>query len=98
MDRSSFIRGAGVAGARGCRLDTGAPPLRRWQHTVRAMVITPWPNNFPTVLAGVGQQRLADRIHAASRWPADGQKVFLGWGTWCRPHTALDAVIDAPPK
>ncbi len=89
MDRRSFIKRAGLAGA-GAAAATAlaAPAIAQGNQTWR--MVTTWPRNFPGL--GVGAQRLAERITDAS----DGQltiQVFAG-GELVPPLQALDAVID----
>jgi len=62
MDRRSFIRGAGIAGAGAAASTLAAPAVAQGNITWR--MVTTWPKNFPGL--GVGAQRLADRITAAS--------------------------------
>lgn len=86
MDRRSFIKKAGLAGAGATAL--AAPAIAQDKQTWR--MVTTWPKNFPGL--GVGAQRLADRITAAS----DGRltiKVYSA-GELVPPLQSLDAVID----
>src|SRR5690554_7919023 len=88
MDRRSFITKAGLAtvGAGAAALAT--PAIAQGNQTWR--MVTTWPRNFPGL--GVGAQRLADRITAAT----DGQltvQVFSA-GEMVPALQSLDAVID----
>lgn len=89
MDRRSFLKKAGLAGAGAAAASTlAAPAIAQGGQTWR--MVTTWPRNFPGL--GVGAQRLADRITEAT----DGQltiQVFAG-GEMVPPLQALDAVID----
>lgn len=88
MDRRSFIRTAGMAGAGVGATALAAPAVAQGNITWR--MVTTWPKNFPGL--GVGAQRLADRITAAS----DGRltvKVYAA-GELVPPLQSLDAVID----
>ncbi len=60
MDRRSFITTAGVGAAAAGAL--AAPAIAQDRQVVR--MVTTWPKNFPGL--GVGAQRVADRITAAS--------------------------------
>jgi len=85
MERRKFLTGAAI-GTAGAAL--AAPAVAQDRITWR--MVTTWPKNFPGL--GVGAQRLADRITAAS----DGQltvQVFSA-GELVPPLQALDAVID----
>ena len=89
MNRRSFLRQTGLAGA-GIATAAGlaTPAIAQGNQTWR--MVTTWPKNFPGL--GVGAQRLADRITAAS----DGRltiQVYSG-GELVPPLQALDAVID----
>jgi len=85
MDRRSFIRTSAV-GAVAATL--AAPAIAQGGQTWR--MVTTWPRNFPGL--GVGAQRLADRITAAT----DGEltiQVFTA-GEMVPALQSLDAVID----
>ena len=89
MNRRSFIRKAGVAGAGVAGLSTVATPALS-QNKITWRMVTTWPKNFPGL--GVGAQRLADRITAAS----GGRltiKVYSA-GELVPPLQSVDAVID----
>ncbi|QDY71086.1 TRAP transporter substrate-binding protein [Qingshengfaniella alkalisoli] len=86
MDRRSFITKAGLAGASAAALST--PAIAQGNITWR--MVTTWPKNFPGL--GVGAQRMADRITAASGGRLTVQ-VFSA-GELVPPLQALDAVID----
>lgn len=89
MDRRSFIKKAGLAGA---GLATGsalaAPAIA--QENITWRMVTAWPRNFPGL--GVGAQRLADRITQASNGRLTVE-VFAA-GELVPALQALDAVID----
>lgn len=88
MDRRSFLKNASLAGTAAAASALAAPAVAQGKMTWR--MVTTWPKNFPGL--GVGAQRLADRITAAS----DGQltvQVFAA-GEMVPPLQALDAVID----
>ncbi|MFD0860268.1 TRAP transporter substrate-binding protein [Roseovarius aquimarinus] len=85
MDRRSFIR-AGAIGTAATAL--AAPAIAQGNITWR--MVTTWPKNFPGL--GVGAQRLADRITAASGGRLTVQ-VFSA-GELVPPLQSLDAVID----
>lgn len=85
MDRRTFIR-TGALGATGVAL--AAPAIA--QDTITWRMVTTWPKNFPGL--GVGAQRLADRITAAS----GGRLIVQVYsaGELVPPLQSLDAVID----
>ena len=89
MDRRSFIKKAGFAGAGAVAASTlAAPAIAQGNQTWR--MVTTWPKNFPGL--GVGAQRLGDRITAAS-----GSRLTVpvyAAGEMVPPLQALDAVID----
>lgn len=88
MDRRSFISKAGVLGVGAAASALAAPAVADGNITWR--MVTTWPKNFPGL--GVGAQRLADRITAAS----GGRltiKVYSA-GELVPPLQSLDAVID----
>lgn len=85
MDRRSFIR-AGTLGATATAL--AAPAIAQGNTTWR--MVTTWPKNFPGL--GVGAQRLADRITAASGGRLTVQVYSAG--ELVPPLQSLDAVID----
>ena len=89
MDRRSFLKNAGLAGGAAAAATTLAAPALS-QNKQEWRMVTTWPKNFPGL--GVGAQRLADRITAAS----DGRltiRVFSA-GELVPPLQSLDAVID----
>jgi len=88
MDRRSFIRSAGLAGAGAAATTLAAPAVAQGNTTWR--MVTTWPKNFPGL--GVGAQRLADRITAASGGRLTIQ-VYAA-GELVPPLQSLDAVID----
>ncbi|MDN5785627.1 TRAP transporter substrate-binding protein [Pseudorhodobacter sp.] len=85
MDRRSFIR-AGAVGVGAAAL--AAPAIAQDKITWR--MVTTWPKNFPGL--GVGAQRLADRITAASGGRLTIQVYSAG--ELVPPLQSLDAVID----
>lgn len=88
MDRRSFIRTSALGGAAAAASTLAAPAVAQGRMTWR--MVTTWPRNFPGM--GVGAQRLADRITAAT----DGQltvQVFSA-GEMVPALQSLDAVID----
>ncbi|MBU2357527.1 MAG: TRAP transporter substrate-binding protein, partial [Alphaproteobacteria bacterium] len=85
MDRRSFIR-TGALGATATAL--AAPAIAQGNTTWR--MVTTWPKNFPGL--GVGAQRLADRITAASGGRLTVQVYSAG--EMVPPLQSLDAVID----
>lgn len=85
MDRRSFIR-TGAVGAGAAAL--AAPAVAQGNLTWR--MVTTWPKNFPGL--GVGAQRLADRITAASGGRLTVQVYSAG--ELVPPLQSLDAVID----
>jgi TRAP-type mannitol/chloroaromatic compound transport system substrate-binding protein len=88
MDRRSFLRTSAVGTAAAATGTLAAPAIAQGNITWR--MVTTWPRNFPGL--GVGAQRLADRITAAT----DGQltvQVFSA-GEMVPPLQSLDAVID----
>ncbi len=87
MDRRSFIKKAGLAGA-GAATALATPAIAQGNQTWR--MVTTWPKNFPGL--GVGAQRLADRITAASGGRLTVQVYSAG--ELVPPLQSLDAVID----
>ena len=85
VDRRSFITKAGL-GAGAAAL--AAPAVAQGNITWR--MVTTWPKNFPGL--GVGAQRLADRITAASGGRLTIQVYSAG--ELVPPLQSLDAVID----
>jgi len=88
MDRRSFLRASTVGGAAAAASTLAAPAIAQGRITWR--MVTTWPRNFPGL--GVGAQRLADRITAAS----DGAltvEVYSA-GELVPALQSLDAVID----
>ncbi|WP_068304636.1 TRAP transporter substrate-binding protein [Pararhodobacter sp. CCB-MM2] len=88
MDRRSFLRASTVGGAAAAATSLAAPAIAQGNITWR--MVTTWPRNFPGL--GVGAQRLADRITAASDGALTVQ-VFSA-GEMVPPLQSLDAVID----
>lgn len=89
MDRRSFVRKAGVAGASAVGLSTVAAPAIA-QNKITWRMVTTWPKNFPGL--GVGAERLAKRITDASGGELTVQ-VFAA-GELVPALQSLDAVID----
>lgn len=87
MDRRSFIRNVGLAGTGAAATTLATPALAQGNTTWR--MVTTWPKNFPGL--GVGAQRLADRITAASGGRLTIQ-VYAA-GELVPPLQSLDAVI-----
>ncbi|GGK42157.1 TRAP transporter substrate-binding protein [Salinarimonas ramus] len=87
MERRQFLKGAAVGGVAAAS-GLAAPAIAQGNVTWR--MVTTWPKNFPGL--GVGAQRLADRITAASGGRLTVQ-VFAA-GELVPPLQALDAVID----
>ena len=88
MDRRSFIKTAGIAGIGATAASLAAPALA--QDTITWRMVTTWPKNFPGL--GVGAQRLADRITAASGGRLTIQVYSAG--ELVPALQSLDAVID----
>ncbi|WP_108482625.1 TRAP transporter substrate-binding protein [Oceaniglobus ichthyenteri] len=88
MDRRSFIKRAGVAGVGATAAGLAAPAIAQGNITWR--MVTTWPKNFPGL--GVGAQRLADRVTAASGGRLTVQVYSAG--ELVPPLQSLDAVID----
>lgn len=89
MDRRSFLTKAAVGGTAAAATATlAAPAVAQGRITWR--MVTTWPKNFPGL--GVGAQRLADRITAASDGALTVQ-VFSA-GEMVPPLQSVDAVID----
>lgn len=86
MDRRSFIRKSAVLGVGAAAL--AAPAVAQGNITWR--MVTTWPKNFPGL--GVGAQRLADRITAASGGRLTVQVYSAG--ELVPALQSLDAVID----
>ena len=89
MDRRSFIRTAGMAGVAAAGASAFPMPAIA-QGTITWRMATTWPKNFPGI--GVGAQRFADKIQAAS----GGRLVIQVYsaGELVPALQALDAVID----
>ncbi|WP_372426230.1 TRAP transporter substrate-binding protein [Salinarimonas chemoclinalis] len=87
MERRQFLKGAAVGGVAAAS-GLAAPAIAQGNITWR--MVTTWPRNFPGL--GVGAQRLADRITAASGGRLTVQ-VFSA-GELVPPLQSLDAVID----
>ena len=88
MDRRSFLRNTALGGTAAAASSLAAPAIAQGNITWR--MVTTWPKNFPGL--GVGAQRLADRITAASGGELTIQ-VFSA-GEMVPPLQSLDAVID----
>ncbi|MEO0619012.1 MAG: TRAP transporter substrate-binding protein [Pseudomonadota bacterium] len=89
MDRRSFLKRAGVAGAGAAAMSTLAAPAIAGGHQDVVMVST-WPRDFPGL--GTGAQRLAKRIEALS----DGQlKIqYFAAGERVGAFDSFDAVAS----
>jgi TRAP-type mannitol/chloroaromatic compound transport system substrate-binding protein len=88
MDRRNFLRTGALGGTAAAAATLAAPAIAQGNITWR--MVTTWPKNFPGL--GVGAQRLADRITAAT----DGQltvQVFSA-GEMVPALQSIDAVID----
>lgn len=88
MERRQFLKGAAVGGVAAAASTLAAPAIAQGNITWR--MVTTWPRNFPGL--GVGAQRLADRITAASGGRLTIQ-VFSA-GELVPALQSLDAVID----
>ncbi|NVK35734.1 MAG: TRAP transporter substrate-binding protein [Rhodobacteraceae bacterium] len=88
MDRRSFIKNSAMLGAGASTAALATPAIAQDKITWR--MVTTWPKNFPGL--GVGAQRLADRITAASGGRLT-VKVYSA-GELVPPLQSLDAVID----
>jgi TRAP-type mannitol/chloroaromatic compound transport system substrate-binding protein len=88
MKRREFFKTAGVASAGAAGAVLAAPAIAQDVTTWR--MVTTWPKNFPGL--GVGAQRLADRITAASGGRLTIQVYSAG--ELVPPLQSLDAVID----
>jgi TRAP-type mannitol/chloroaromatic compound transport system substrate-binding protein len=89
MKRREFFKSATAATVGAAAATTLAAPAIA-QGNITWRMVTTWPKNFPGL--GVGAQRLADRITAASGGRLTVQ-VFAA-GEMVPPLQALDAVID----
>ncbi len=88
MDRRSFIKRAGIVGVGATTAGLATPVIAQGNITWR--MVTTWPKNFPGL--GVGAQRLADRVTAASGGRLTVQVYSAG--ELVPPLQSLDAVID----
>lgn len=90
MKRRAFFKtaGAGAVGAAAATAGLAVPAIAQGNQTWR--MVTTWPKNFPGL--GVGAQRLADRITAASGGRLTIQ-VYAA-GEMVPALQSLDAVID----
>lgn len=88
MKRRDFFKSASIVTAGAAATALATPAIAQDSQTWR--MVTTWPKNFPGL--GVGAQRLADRITAASGGRLTIQ-VFAA-GEMVPPLQALDAVID----
>ena len=88
MDRRSFLRASTLGGAAAAATGLAAPAIAQGRITWR--MVTTWGRNFPGL--GVGAQRLADRITAAT----DGQLTvqLFSAGEMVPALQSLDAVLD----
>lgn len=88
MDRRSFLKNAGLAGATAGAATLAAPALASGKRELK--MVTTWPKNLPGL--GVGAQRIADRITALT----DGQltvKLFAS-GELVPGFESFDAVSN----
>lgn len=88
MDRRSFLKTSALGGTAAAATTLAAPAIAQGNITWR--MVTTWPKNFPGL--GVGAQRLADRITAATDGALTVQ--LFAAGEMVPPLQALDAVID----
>lgn len=88
MDRRSFLKTSALGGTAAAASTLAAPAIAQGKITWR--MVTTWPKNFPGL--GVGAQRLADRITAATDGALTVQ--LFAAGEMVPPLQALDAVID----
>ncbi|MCC6304129.1 MAG: TRAP transporter substrate-binding protein [Rhodobacteraceae bacterium] len=88
MDRRSFLRTTALAGTAAAATTLAAPEVAQGAITWR--MVTTWPKNFPGL--GVGAQRMADRITAAS----NGELTVHVYsaGEMVPALQSIDAVID----
>jgi TRAP-type mannitol/chloroaromatic compound transport system substrate-binding protein len=87
MDRRSFIRSAGLAGA-GAATTLAAPAIA--QERIEWSMVTTWPAGFPGL--GVGAARFAERVGQMS----DGRLTIqvYGAGELVPPFESFDAVAE----
>jgi TRAP-type mannitol/chloroaromatic compound transport system substrate-binding protein len=87
MDRRSFIKKAGLAGAGAAAASTLAAPAIA-QERIEWNMVTTWPAGFPGL--GVGAQRFADRVNTMS----NGRLTITvyGAGELVPPFESFDAV------
>lgn len=90
MKRRDFFKSAGVSAVGAAAATAGLATPAIAQGNINWRMVTTWPKNFPGL--GVGAQRLADRITAASGGRLTIQ-VFAA-GEMVPGLQALDAVID----
>ncbi len=88
MDRRSFLKTSALGGTAAAATTLAAPAIAQGNITWR--MVTTWPKNFPGL--GIGAQRLADRITAATDGALTVQ--LFAAGEMVPPLQALDAVID----
>lgn len=88
VDRRSFIKNSAALGAGLGATTLAAPAIAQGNQTWR--MVTTWPKNFPGL--GVGAQRMADRITAASGGRLTVQVYSAG--ELVPALQSLDAVID----
>jgi len=88
MDRRLFLKTSALGGTAAAATTLAAPAIAQGNITWR--MVTTWPKNFPGL--GVGAQRLADRITAATDGGLTVQ--LFAAGEMVPPLQALDAVID----
>ncbi len=88
MDRRSFIRSAGLAGAGAATTALAAPAIA--QERIEWSMVTTWPAGFPGL--GVGAARFAERVGQMS----DGRLTIqvYGAGELVPPFESFDAVAE----
>jgi TRAP-type mannitol/chloroaromatic compound transport system substrate-binding protein len=88
MDRRSFIRSAGLAGAGAATTALAAPAIA--QERIEWSMVTTWPTGFPGL--GVGAARFAERVGQMS----DGRLTIqvYGAGELVPPFESFDAVVE----
>ena len=88
MDRRSFIRSAGLAGAGAATAALAAPAIA--QERIEWSMVTTWPTGFPGL--GVGAARFAERVGQMS----DGRLTIqvYGAGELVPPFESFDAVAE----
>jgi len=88
MDRRSFLRASAIGGTAAAASTLAAPAIA--QGRMQWRMVTTWGRNFPGL--GVGAQRLADRITAATDGMLEVQ--LFSSGELVPALQSLDAVLD----